>query len=119
MTVIDLKERRTSLTANRHNERTAGSELALVVCASRFPMHDGDLPFPPPPAWVRPGYRPYEELSIGMLWILYYLLYISTLHHRALVKDNDVVADVICGCKVVGNVQNGYVKLAVEFGKAL
>ncbi len=50
------------------------------------------------------GYRADEQLSVGVLWLFDYALYIATLGDRSAIKGDDVLGNLICGGQVVGDI---------------
>jgi len=88
---------------------TRSEFTTLTLSLDRLgPIWNDDLLLAPLQTQIGPGNRVNQELCVRMLGISNHGLNIPRFHDRALIQNNNMIADVIGGGQIVGDIQTKY-----------
>ena len=103
--------------AHRHHLGAAGREAAAVIRAAGVFGARRSLS-PPRAVGVGKRDRADQELRIGMLRLAHHLLDVARLGDEAAIEHDDVLADLVGGCQVVGDVDQRDAEFVVKLAQA-
>ena len=112
---IGLVERRLRSVALFHNMRTAVGKFAADVTNRRFDRGRWITVAMPGAFGHGTRDRIHKQLGVGVFGILHHMVHSTSFTHRTVIEHDHVVADLVTGGEVVGNVDDRDAKFFVQF----